>query len=878
VQTPQTRLADAGWRRIAAGGALKRVLHSLRSLDQATRLIDAAEIVAFDFDALIMRRAASNDAVLGYVGFLLRQRDERLTGFVDRRKQAERMARMTLGQEKDLDRGLIYACFAADDVWSSTVIAQACALEREMELGTLAPRLDVVALVEYASHRMKRKILVSNTRIPRSCVMNALKIWNLLQHFDYVYLSAERPPQADPAGFCAVVAAKEAVTPAAILLIADDWRLAGDMAWSRECGCAVITSVDWRGLVFADSESSRDWRSELILTPFAKRIADRAYGAQQSQMISIAAEHELGYVVVGPLLLGFMAWLFNVAALSHSKRLLFASHQGYFLRDAYNRLRLRLRQTHLPEGEYVYVSPRLVLAASQAIDFDTTRILAGASDRMTVAELLDTRIGFRSPSSVPLATEVSLPEDSAYVEHILRMLEPEIVEQAEPNHAGFMAYWRSLDLDDDEVVGLVDLEASAVTQKALQKLVGRPLLGLYLARGRPGENGEIAEGLAISCFQDDSGLRSSSQPRLGSTERGLLDALFTAPHGAVSHFSLNAAGYPAPIFLDSEIAQKHFPRLQTIFSGAEAYCEDALSSYGDALFPALAHGQSAGLAPLRMLAKGQIGLDGKLAALLRGGDAVERRGSTCLTPSHHNLNNPRPEIRMPNRKPVRLKVLDDLPPVYHSYALFGVENTQIPGIYARNQLSKQPIILAYIQFAIAKCKKTISDQVSFAELFCADGFFAMSAIHLGATTSYGVDNDRDDQSGVMTEIAERLGLDVNLKKMDVADIDQLEQVDIVANVGGLYHVSNPDEILEKSYRLARRFLVVQTVVSIANSDADYFETPAPGWTWGSRYSRNSFERHLASKNWKIIDTHFNLLEGNTREEDLGSCYALVEKA
>jgi hypothetical protein len=853
------------------------VLHSLRSLDQATRLIDASEIVAFDFDALIARQAASDDAILSYVGFLLRQRDEKLTGFVDRRKQAERVARMTLGQGKDLDRGLIYACFVTDDVWSSGVIAQACALELEMELGAQAPRLDVVALVEYAAHRMKRKIIISDTRLPRTCVMNTLKSWNLLQHFDYVYLSAERPPQANPAGFRAVVAAKEAVTPAAILLIADE-RLTGNMAWSRDWDGAAIPSVDWRRLVFTNSEGSRDWRGELILTPFAKRIASRAYGAQQSQVISIVTEHELGYVVFGPLLLGFMAWLFKVAALSHCRRLLFASRQGYFLRDAYNRLRLRLRQTHLPEGEYVYVSPRLVLAASQAVDFDTSRILAGASARTTVAELLDTRIGFRCPPSVPLATEVTLPEDSDYVEHILHTLEQEIVRQAEPNYSGFMAYWRSLALDDNDVLGLVDLGASAVTQEALQKIVGRPLLGLYLARDRLSGDGQLAEGLAISCFQDDPGLSNGSQPKLGSTEYRLLEALFTAPHGAVSHFSLNTAGYPTPVFLDSDIAQKHFPRLQTIFSGAEAYCEDALSSYGDALFPALAHGQSAGLTPLRMLAKGQIGLDGTLATLLRGEDTVARRDPTFPTLSRENLNNPKPEVHMPSSKPVRLKVLDDLPPVYHSYALFGVENTQIPGMYARNQLSKQPIILAYIQFAIAKCKKTVSDQVSFAELFCADGFFAMSAIHLGATSSYGVDNDRDNQSGVMTAIADRLGLDVGLKKMEVADIDRLEQVDIVANVGGLYHVSNPDEILEKSYRLARRFLVVQTVVSIANNDPDYFETPAPGWTWGSRYSRNSFERHLASKNWKIVDSHFNLLEGNTREEDLGSCYALIEKA
>jgi hypothetical protein len=232
---------------------------------------------------------------------------------------------------------------------------------------------------------------------------------------------------------------------------------------------------------------------------------------------------------------------------------------------------------------------------------------------------------------------------------------------------------------------------------------------------------------------------------------------------------------------------------------------------------------------------------------------------------------------MSKRLPARLRVLDDLPPVYHSYALFGVSNEQLPGMYALNQKSKQPIILAYIQFAIAKCRERSDDQVSFAELFCADGYFAMSALHLGATSSYGVDTNRDGQSDALEDIARRLGLDVHLKKLNVSEIDQLEPVDIVANVGGLYHVENPDDILEKSYRHAKRYLIVQNVVSTENNDPDYFESPAPGWKWGSRYSRASFERLLASKGWKVIDTHFNFLEGNSRQADMGSCYALVEK-
>jgi len=66
----------------------------------------------------------------------------------------------------------------------------------------------------------------------------------------------------------------------------------------------------------------------------------------------------------------------------------------------------------------------------------------------------------------------------------------------------------------------------------------------------------------------------------------------------------------------------------------------------------------------------------------------------------------------------------------------------------------------------------------------------------------------------------------------VNKINELEQVDIVANLGGLYHVSNPKEIIEKSYNMAKKLLVIQSVVSMKNDDENYFESPAPGWTWG----------------------------------------------
>lgn len=222
--------------------------------------------------------------------------------------------------------------------------------------------------------------------------------------------------------------------------------------------------------------------------------------------------------------------------------------------------------------------------------------------------------------------------------------------------------------------------------------------------------------------------------------------------------------------------------------------------------------------------------------------------------------------------------LKEFGPLYHDYRFFGVDNDQLPGMYALNQKAKTPIILAYIAFAIAKSRNTGSDRISFTELFCADGFYAMAASRLGCDPCYGIDNDRDGHLKNAPLIAKRLGItNITFQKSDISANSEFLSTDIVANVGGLYHVSEPEQVLEMSYRLARRFLVVQNVVSLATDMEDYFERPAPGWTWGNRYNRKSFDKMIRRVCPKIIDHHFNELEGNDRPEDRGSAYYLIEK-
>jgi hypothetical protein len=132
---------------------------------------------------------------------------------------------------------------------------------------------------------------------------------------------------------------------------------------------------------------------------------------------------------------------------------------------------------------------------------------------------------------------------------------------------------------------------------------------------------------------------------------------------------------------------------------------------------------------------------------------------------------------------------------------------------------------------------------------------------------------------VATEIARRLGIGgFSLIDADVADMATFEPADVVANVGGLYHVGNPEEVLPASYELATRYLVVQCVVSLENEDPDYFVAPAPGWDWGSRYNPVSFDTMVRDQGWNLLAWHRNELTGNDAPVARGSVYYLIEKS
>ncbi len=96
--------------------------------------------------------------------------------------------------------------------------------------------------------------------------------------------------------------------------------------------------------------------------------------------------------------------------------------------------------------------------------------------------------------------------------------------------------------------------------------------------------------------------------------------------------------------------------------------------------------------------------------------------------------------------------------------------------------------------------------------------------------------------------------------------------------GGLYHLPDPEDLLRSLKDKINTSLVIQTVYSLANEADDYFESPAPHWTWGSRFSYGYLLTMVENAGWRVVRSATNELAGNDRPEDRGSAYLLCRPA
>ena len=231
-----------------------------------------------------------------------------------------------------------------------------------------------------------------------------------------------------------------------------------------------------------------------------------------------------------------------------------------------------------------------------------------------------------------------------------------------------------------------------------------------------------------------------------------------------------------------------------------------------------------------------------------------------------------------------------LRPWYHQFGNLGIWTPQfVSGNYRYSQQNKDYFILPLIDETVKRLGIVFSGKVRIVDLFAADSYYGFHALTRSRNSTLtavdllqnsGEGSKRTHVADQAFLIAKVLGVESRFRFLEMSVFDFNETVDLIINTGGLYHVENPELLLSNLNKISKGFMILQTVVHEDKNMNSFFESPAPNWTWGSRFSVQYLREMLNRTGWEILDEHFNLLEGNTDPKDRGSVYmvcSLVSK-
>lgn len=614
-----------------------------RTHAQACARIDAAAVVSFDFfDTLVSRLASDPEAVQRYVGRLLQDKHGRGDDFLAIRKHAEAMARARYASAGDIGLDAIYAQMGGDRCWTPDLVNEARRLELQVEHDMLVGRPDVVALMRYAKEAGKRVIVVSDSYFGRDFFQRVMTTLGMAQWVDALYISCERAARKDSGTLWDCVLEGEPVEPARILHFGDNLHSDIGMAGTRGiCAAWLLPSRLSYAMQGGHLPIESDWRDHLLLGPAIACLGASPWREQHGVAgIRFDDAHDLGYALFGPILFGFVAWLFANPALKSASTLYFFAREGYFLSRLYSRVREVTGADTLPKADYLQVSRRLALMAAQACEFDPSQVIGKGGFHGTIAEFLSVRLGIEAQAAAlepevaeALTREIELPDDSASLAKVLTLLEPQIRAQASAELDGLRAYARQVGFAQDGATTFVDIGYSGTIQHALQRVFEQPLIGLYMVTAPNVAQVREEGGLAFGCFQD--ALYHDMRPERFMHYTVLLEALLTAPHGQVVRFRLQSDGEAVPEFAPEGVAQQRFARLEAIYDGAQRYVDDLLKLGGTSMLGVAAEAH----APLMMLAAkafdGGVTISDTLLAGLSMEDRYSGNGEVALADRLH---------------------------------------------------------------------------------------------------------------------------------------------------------------------------------------------------------------------------------------------------
>ncbi|MDM7553562.1 rhamnan synthesis F family protein [Xanthomonas fragariae] len=540
-----------------------------------------ARLVSLDiFDTLVVRPFLFPEGARAYLAHLI-ARDFGIENFVELRGLAESKARHQHGA--DVDLSAIYVTLATLPGSRALPINALQAMEIAVEAKLLRPRQGVIAAVAQLQRRGVRMVALSDMYLDSSTLRQILPAEVAALPAAW-YVSCETGWRKDNDSAWKKLPEVETVPPSRWLHLGDNEH--SDI--QRPQMHKFLTPVHvLRPSVLFDvipalrmlrppSGSATRWQDQLWLGLLANRFADIADRKPEALApLPTLSPACLGYIVLGPLVLDYLAWLTRLAKQRDVDTILFLSREGYLLEQAFQRLRQTSQALSGLHGKYLLASrrgtgtPSLHTLDDLALLLDSTytgtlKDLIEARLGISAAEILERRLGL-----LTMRRDVYLPEMRGELMELMAPATDDLLELARQERQTYLRYWKEMTGDNSALVA--DIGYSGSIQANLTRLIGQPLGGAYFALTERATK-ITSESWAGARYFDG---RTESDPTQSIILRHdlLLETLLTAPSPQFSHFTAGADAYQA-VYTDQEVSATQWATIAQVHEGALAFIEN----------------------------------------------------------------------------------------------------------------------------------------------------------------------------------------------------------------------------------------------------------------------------------------------------------------
>lgn len=543
-----------------------------------------AKLVSFDiFDTLVIRTFLEPRGSRAYLAHQLKQRFG-IDMFAELRTEAESLARARLGRDPGL--GDIYAAFAEIAKISPDTAHRLHVFELDFERSTLRPRVALVEALNTQARATSRRVMGLSDMYLSKNELRSILPRDVGAVLSDILVSCDTGMRKDDASTWQALSEELGVATERWLHVGDNensdvyYPLASKLIPPVHVlrPAALLSVVPaLRGLRPNLAQRSR-WEDQLWLGLVANRFTDLADARPElmARQLIIDEPELMGYTVLGPLIVDYLAWLARLAIERRVTKLLFLSREGYLLHRIYSRLSRAAPELEGVGAVYFLASRRGVNTPAIFRIED----IAAAFDKTytgTLDNLLDARLGRRvadiagnALGAAAMRQEVYLPDMAERLVRQLANAAEGICNVAAQERLAYLDYWSSQVAQEDRVI-VADIGYSGSIQAQLAHLTGRSLCGAYFAVSSQIAQVETLDSWASARFYDERHIHSSLSPVMQC--HLLLESVLTSPNGQFSHFERSSTG-PVACYRSEADTTSRWAIIERIHTGAMRFAED----------------------------------------------------------------------------------------------------------------------------------------------------------------------------------------------------------------------------------------------------------------------------------------------------------------